>query len=153
VTHRPPKTWFALVTSDRRRPTGLSRPFHRQPDWPEMEALLTSRQGGGVFEMILNDEPASTLDGLTGSVCGLVEVLADRCRSLVLKRRADPSLLVQHGYQWVRYFDQPLLNFPGYGTPPKAHPERADIHVSSDLGVRMRAFRMLDTRAGDWKPN
>jgi hypothetical protein len=152
VTHRPPKTWFTLVTSDRTRPTGFTRPFHRQPDWPEMEALLTSRQGSGFFEMILNDEPASTLDGLTRSVCGLVEVLAKRCTSLVLKRRANPSLLVQHGHQWVDYFNQPLLNFPGYGTPPKARLDRVDVHVNPELGVRMRAFRMLDTRAGDWKP-
>lgn len=153
LTHRPPKTSFALLTSDRKRPTGFSRPFHRQPGWPEMEALLASSQGGGVFEMILNDEPASTLDGLTGSVCGLVEVLADQCTSLVLKRRANPSLLVQPGHQWPDYFEKPLLSFPGYGTSPKARPERAEVRVNLDLGVRMRAFRMLDTRAGDWKPN
>jgi hypothetical protein len=150
VTHRPPKTHFALLTSDRRRPTGLTRPFHRQPDWPEMEALLTSRQGG-IFEMILNDEPTSTLNGLTRSVCGLVEILAKQCTTLVLKRRANPSLLVQSGHQWIKRFNQPLLNFPGYGTRPRASMDRADIHVNPDLGRRMRAFRMLDARAGDWE--
>lgn len=65
-----------------------------------MEAWLTARHEGE-FEIILNDEPASTLDGLAGSVCGLVTVLADQCSSLVLKRRADPTLLLQPGYQWV----------------------------------------------------
>lgn len=151
VIHRPPKIWLVLVTDDgRRRPTGLSRPFHRQPGWPEMEAWLSSR-GGGVFEIILNDEPASTLDGLTGSVCGLVTVLAKQCSSLVLTRRADPSLLVQSGRQWADHFDKPLLNFPGYGKPPKARVDNVQVHVSPDTGVRMRAFRMLDAQAQEWR--
>jgi hypothetical protein len=152
VIHRPPKTWLALMTSDRGRPTGLSRPFHRQPGWPEMEAWLTSG-GGGEFEIILHDEPASTLDGLTGSVCGLVTVLAKQCSSLVLKRRADPSLLVQSGQQWHGYFDRPLLNFPGYGKPPKARLDRGEIHATPDMARRMKAFRMLDAQAYEWKRN
>jgi hypothetical protein len=150
VIHRPPKTWLVLMTADGRRPTGLSRPFHRQPGWREMEAWLRSR-GGGVFEIILNDEPASTLDGLTGSVCDLVTVLANQCSSLVSKRRADPSLLVQSGRQWADYFDKPLLDFPGYGKPPKARVDNAQMHVSPDTGRRMRAFRLLDAQAVEWR--
>jgi len=150
VIHRPPKTWLALMTSDRGRPTGLTRPFHRQPGWPEMEAWLNSRHEGE-FEIILNDEPASTLDGLTGSVCGLVTVLAERCSSLVSKRRADPKLLVQPGYQWPEYFDKPLLDFPGYGNPPKVRLNGIEVHVSPDTGRRMRAFRLLDAQAYEWK--
>ena len=69
-----------------------------KPKIADMEAPLTSRQGG-IFEMILNDEPSATLDGLTRSVCGLVEILAKQCKTLVLKRRANPSLLVQPGHQ------------------------------------------------------
>jgi hypothetical protein len=152
VIHRPPKTWLALMTSDRGRPTGFSRPFHRQPGWPETEAWLNSR-AGGAFEIILNDEPTSTLDGLTASVCDLVTVLADRCTSLVLKRRVDPSLLVQTGRQWPRYLDKPLLNFPGYGKPPRARLDGVEIHVSPDVGLRMRAFKLLDTQADEWKRN
>jgi hypothetical protein len=152
VTHRPPKTWLAFMTQDRKRPTGLTRPFHRQPGWPEMEAWLSSR-GGGAFAIVLNDEPASTLDGLTRSVCGLVTALAERCTSLVLKRRANPRLLVQSGHQWLDYFNEPLLNFPGYETPPKVRLERANVHISPDTGVRMRAFRMLDAQADEWRRN
>jgi len=150
VIHRPPKTWLALLTSDRNRPTGLSRPHYRQPGWPEMEAWLSSR-GRGAFEIILNDEPASTLDGLTGSVCGLVTVLAERCASLVLIRRADPAVLVQPGRQWPHYFDQPLLNFSGYGTQPKVRLDRVEVHVSPETVRRMRAFRLLDAQAYEWK--
>jgi hypothetical protein len=152
VIHRPPKTWLALMTSDRGRPTGLTRPFHRQPGWPEMEARLTSRHEGE-FEIILNDEPASTLDGLTRSVCGLVTVLADQCSSLILKRRSDPKLLVQPGYQWAEYFDKPLLDFPGYGKPPKVRVGGVEVHISPDTGRRMRAFRLLDAQAAEWKRN
>jgi hypothetical protein len=150
VIHRPPKTWLTLMTSDRGRRTGLTRPFHRQPGWPEMEAWLTARHEGE-FEIILNDEPASTLDGLAGSVCGLVTVLADQCSSLVLKRRADPTLLVQPGYQWVEYFEKPLLDFRGYGKPPKVRMNGVEVHISPDTARRMRAFRLLDAQAYEWK--
>jgi hypothetical protein len=134
------------MTEDRKRPTGLTRPFHRQPGWPETEAWLSSRG-----EIVLNDEPTSTLEGLTRSVSGLVTVLAEQCTSLVLRRRANPSLLVQSGHQWLDYFNEPLLNFPGYGAPPKVRLERVDVHISPDTGVRMRAFRMLDAQADEWR--
>jgi hypothetical protein len=52
VTHRPPKTWFTLVTADRTRPTGFTRPFHRQPDW--RNGCAAHQQAG---QRILRNDP------------------------------------------------------------------------------------------------
>ena len=62
-----------------------------------------------------------------------------------------PFEVVQPGYQWPEYFDKPLLDFPGYGNPPKVRLNGIEVHVSPDTGRRMRAFRLLDAQAYEWK--
>jgi hypothetical protein len=151
LTHRPPKTLWAMLTSDRGRDTGLSRPFHRQPGWAEMEALLRTEGPEGLFGMVLKDEPASTLEGLTASTSSLLVALSSACIDVVQARRHDPSVLVQNGGQWPDYFDQPLLHFPGYGNPPKVRMKNARVHLSPDSGDRLNAFRLGNRWASDWK--
>jgi hypothetical protein len=70
-----------------------------------------------------------------------------------MKRRVNPSLLIQTGRQWPRYLDRPLLNFAGYGKPLRARLDGVEVHVSPDVVVRMRAFNLLDTQTEDWRRN
>lgn len=116
-----------------------------------MEALLRTEGPEGLSGMVLENEPASTLDGLTASTSSLLEALSSACVDVVQARRQDPSVLVQNGGQWPGYFDQPLLHFPGYGNPPKVRMKNARLHVSPDSGDRMNAFRLGDPWASEWK--
>ena len=62
VTHRAPKTSFAMLTSDMGREAGVTRRFPLQPGWAETEAWLKSLRNGDLFGMMLKDGP-------TGASC------------------------------------------------------------------------------------
>jgi len=152
LTHRAPQTKIALVLEDRGAPSGLTWPFHRQPGWAELEAFMKTAGGEGLNQILLDDDPQSTLDGLFTSTCSLLSVLIEHVVQLSALRRTDPSLLVQTGGQWPGYFDQPVLHFAGYGNSPKVQRgEGLSFNISSVGSLRAQAFRLGDRWASAWR--
>ncbi|MFC5272976.1 hypothetical protein [Brachybacterium sacelli] len=145
--HRAPRMNFQVMITEKKRPAGTIRPLHAQPDWADTEAMIgASKQG--LEAMFLESTPQEVLDGLRDSVCSLAAAVSEEARLLWIARRADPSLIIQHGGTWRPLDRASVLKFPGYG--PAAPTEFGEIAFNPSGVRRLRAARLMDDQVHLW---
>jgi hypothetical protein len=149
VAHRAPRLSWKMLTVDRkRRPDGLVTPFYRQPGWPDVEAMIRGRKGEveEVDDMLLMRDPNGVMSGHLGSTTDLVAEAFGLMTELWLRRRSEPTLLVQPGEQWRTLLDQAELEFDGYSGDKLPVSPNSQVHLSIDNGKRLAASKVLDPK-------
>lgn len=151
TAHRAPKISWHVLTYEKGKPHSIVRPFHAQPGWGEVEAMMsaTPAKGSHHLPILLEDVPESTLAGLLNSTCQLVDLVIAEVVKVVEAREIDPTVIVQNGSQWPEPFSVPTLNYPGNGHPPKV--KDGGIHLHPDSMRHMEAARMSDKWAAAWR--
>ena len=145
--HRAPRMSIQLMITEKKRPAGTIKPLHAQPDWADTEAMIgASKQG--LEAMFLESTPQEVFDGLRNSVCSLAAAVSVEARLLWIARRADPSLIIQHGGTWRPLDRASVLNFHGYG--PAASTEFGEIAFNPSGVRRLRAARLMDDQVREW---
>ncbi|WP_394217026.1 hypothetical protein [Brachybacterium vulturis] len=145
--HRAPRMNFHAMIVDKKRPAGTISPLHAQPDWADIEAMLGASRNG-LEAMFLKPAPQSIFDGLRDSVSSLAVAVVQAVRDLWIERRADPSLIIQHGGTWRPLDKASVLQFPGYGPAAPTASKEVAVHPSSIR--RIRAARLMGDQVGEW---
>lgn len=81
-------------------------------------------------------------------MCSFSEAVTRAARDLWIARRADPSLIVQHGGTWRPLDKASVLRFPGYG--PAAPTVSKEVAFHPDSIRRLRAARLMDDQVAEW---
>lgn len=145
--HRAPRMNFHAMIVEKKQPAGTITPLHAQPDWADTEAMVGASKNG-LEAMFLKPAPQSIFDGLRDSVCSLAVTVIQAAQELWIARRADPSLIVQHGGTWRPLDKASVLQFPGYGPAARTVSKEVVFHPSSIR--RLRAARLMDDQVGEW---
>lgn len=152
AAHRAPKIdWSIQLQGRGGGVAGVARPFHAQPGWGEVEAMLAKTDlRKSLMPMLLDDMPENTLRGLLGSTTKLVELVSAKLCQVVERRREDHSILIQPGGQWAEPFSVPTLNFPGYGRPPQTTRKEV-VMLHPDTEKRLGAARIGSNWEKAWR--
>lgn len=146
LTHRPPGKRMNVQTTTR-----ITRLLYRQPKWSELQSLLFGGRPPRkpFFDAFISSASEDILEGLVESTAGLMATVTDAMRACWDQRRADPTMIVQHGGQWKTVEpSEPLSPFPGYGEPLVI---KADMLMLNTLdSARWEAARAQDDRRRDW---
>lgn len=147
MTHRAGAKRITTMTKDGR----FVRLFYRQPRWSELQSMVFGARPPKkpLFDAFILSASEDILDGLCESMGKFVEAVVAAMGACWAERRADPSLIVQHGRQWrLRDPSESMSNFPGYGLA--VVPDARQLRISPSSGRRWAAGRVLDDRRADW---
>lgn len=133
AAHRAPRMNFVVMKVLGKRSFRFREPFYRQPHWSETETLAAARDdAAGMRELLVMEDPEDLLEGLIRSSAKVCADVAQEAHQLWMKRRTDPTLLIQPGSQWPVVFGLDHLEFAGYGhTFSVDLGDRAHVHPST----------------------
>lgn len=152
MTHRSPATRLVAFTGNLNKGFHLVRMFYRQARWSELQSLIygapPNRQP--FFAAFITRPSEDVLEGLCDSVTTFIAELTDAMMTCWAARKANPTLIVQHGSQWRNVVPTESLSpFNGYGEDISPLLQEADMLASRD-GTRWKAARVHDDRRADW---
>jgi hypothetical protein len=130
----------------------LVRLFYRQSRWSELQSLVYGRPATSqkFFGAFITRPSEDILDGLCESASQFVVALTAAMTTCWAARKANPSLIVQHGSQWRNVEPtEPVSLFDGFGEDVSAFLQKADAAVGHDA-IRWQAARVFDDRRADW---
>lgn len=138
TAHRAPKLGVVVMTKgSRQEPSRLVTVFDRQPKWSETLSFAASRNDNSLEGIYLIEDPADVMAGILASLDDFVATVTAHCSDLWVRRRGDPTLIVQPGQQWKTLEVEPL-HFDGFGKPMKMI-TGGSARVSPDMATRMSA--------------
>lgn len=149
--HRGARTSWYVLYGNRRRATGLLRPFPTHPDLTDVELLgrTPANAQGDLFESLrLVRHSEAILDGCLDSMTRFVAVLAEAIAACWAMRRADPALLAQRAAQWQDLERVAEMNFPGYGEPPRVIGD--EVIIAPELALRLQSAHVMDEHRSRW---
>ncbi|MEI5673203.1 MULTISPECIES: hypothetical protein [unclassified Nocardioides] len=149
-THRANRLNWNMQVGDLAAEGAMLRPFPRQPDFTDLEALsdTTVDRREGIQQLVLLHRSTSILEGLLDSMVRYVAHIVDALERCWSARRSSPTALIQRGAQW-QDLRGTRLRFPGYGDPLATVGDM--LAVNPEMAMRLRAARVLDDRLEHWR--